>query len=77
MTVAIEAGMQLSLKVGGNFAIIGPTGIDIRSTLVNINSGGTAGSGAGAQSQPRTKRRRPRPPNPIWRMIPNLKKSGD
>jgi type VI secretion system secreted protein VgrG len=45
MTVVIEAGMQLTLKVGGNFVNISPVGVDIFGTLVNINSGGAAGSG--------------------------------
>jgi type VI secretion system secreted protein VgrG len=47
-TVVIEAGTQLSLKVGGNFIDINPTGIAIKGTLVLINSGGAAGSGTGA-----------------------------
>jgi type VI secretion system secreted protein VgrG len=40
--------MQLSLKVGGNFIDIGPTGVTIMGTMVLINSGGAAGSGAGS-----------------------------
>ncbi len=48
MTCVIEAGMQLSLKVGGNFIDIGPAGVSISGTMVNINSGGSAGSGKGA-----------------------------
>ncbi len=46
MTVVIEAGMQLSLKVGGNFVDISPDGVAISGTLVLINSGGAAGSGS-------------------------------
>ena len=48
MNVVIEAGMQLTLKVGGNFVNISQMGVDIQGMLVNINSGGAAGSGAGA-----------------------------
>jgi type VI secretion system secreted protein VgrG len=48
MTSVIEAGMQLTLKVGGNFITISPVGVTIVGTLVMINSGGAAGSGAGS-----------------------------
>jgi len=48
MNVVVEATMQLTLKVGGNFVSITPMGVDIFGTLVNINSGGSAGSGPGA-----------------------------
>ena len=48
MNVVVEAGLQLTLKAGSNFVSIGPTGVDIFGTLVNINSGGAAGSGSGA-----------------------------
>jgi type VI secretion system secreted protein VgrG len=48
MTMILEAGMQLSLKVGGNFIDIGPAGVSIFGTMVNINSGGSAGSGCGS-----------------------------
>jgi type VI secretion system secreted protein VgrG len=47
-TVIIEAGTQLSLKVGGNFIDISSSGINIVGTLVGINSGGAAGSGPGS-----------------------------
>jgi type VI secretion system secreted protein VgrG len=50
MVVVVEAGMQLSLKAGANFIDIGPAGISIQGTLVNINTGGAAGSGSGAQA---------------------------
>ena len=46
-TLILEAGLQLSLKVGGNFVDIGPAGVTIMGTTVKINSGGAAGSGAG------------------------------
>lgn len=48
MTLVIESGLQLSLKVGGNFIDINQAGIFIQGTLVNINSGGAAGTGSGS-----------------------------
>ena len=40
--------MQLTLKGPGGFIDINAGGIDIVGTLVNINSGGSAGSGSGS-----------------------------
>ena len=51
MCMVLEAGMQLSLKVGGNFVDIGPAGVAINGTMVMINSGGAAGSGAGCKPE--------------------------
>lgn len=51
MTVVIEAGMELSLKGAGGFVDIGPAGVTIQGTLVNINSGGSAASGSGPNVQ--------------------------
>ena len=48
MTVVIEAGTELCLKVGGNFIDINPSGVSIVGTMVMINSGGSAGSGCGS-----------------------------
>jgi type VI secretion system secreted protein VgrG len=48
MNVVIEAGIQLTIKAGSSFVDIGPAGVSITGTMVNINSGGAAGSGAGA-----------------------------
>jgi type VI secretion system secreted protein VgrG len=49
-TMVLEAGTQLSLKVGGNFVDISSSGVTIMGTMVQINSGGSAGSGsAGSQ----------------------------
>jgi type VI secretion system secreted protein VgrG len=44
MNVVIEAGVQITLKVGGNFIDINPAGVVIQGTMVLINSGGSAGS---------------------------------
>jgi type VI secretion system secreted protein VgrG len=49
MKVVIEAGVQLTIKAAGGFIDIGPAGISIVGTLVNINSGGSPGAGSGAQ----------------------------
>ena len=48
MKVIVEASTQISLKVGGNFVDIGPSGVTIQGTTVKINSGGSAGSGSGS-----------------------------
>jgi type VI secretion system secreted protein VgrG len=50
-TCVIEAGTQLSLKVGGNFIDINSGGIFIKGSAVMINSGGAAGSGSGASPE--------------------------
>ena len=51
MKVVIEAGLQLTIKGPGGFVDIGPAGVTIQGTLVNINSGGSAGSGSGSSPQ--------------------------
>ena len=48
MKAVIEAGMQLTIKGPGGFVDIGPAGVTIQGTLVNINSGGAAGAGSGS-----------------------------
>lgn len=48
LNVVIESGVQLTLKVGGNFVNISPVGVTIQGTMVLINSGGAAGSGGGS-----------------------------
>ncbi|MEZ6138322.1 MAG: type VI secretion system tip protein TssI/VgrG [Pirellulaceae bacterium] len=47
MKVIIEAGVQISLVGPGGFIDIGPAGVSISGLMVNINSGGAAGSGSG------------------------------
>lgn len=46
--VVIESQSKITLKVGGNFVCIHGGGVDIMGTVVNINSGGSAGNGVGA-----------------------------
>ena len=45
MKIILEAGTQITLKVGGNFVDIGPAGVTIVGTMVLINSGGAPGVG--------------------------------
>ena len=42
--IVIEPGMEITLKVGGNFVKIDPAGITVQGSLVKINAGGAAGS---------------------------------
>jgi type VI secretion system secreted protein VgrG len=48
-TLVLESGTTLSLKVGGNFITIDASGIAIKGTMVQINTGGAAGTGSGAE----------------------------
>ena len=48
MKVVIEAGLQMTIKGPGGFVDIGPAGVTIQGTMVNINSGGAAGVGSGS-----------------------------
>ena len=53
MNVVIEGATGVCLKVGGNFVTVDPSGVAIKGTLVQINSGGAALSGsAGALVSP-------------------------
>jgi len=51
VSAVIEAGVDLTLKVGGNFIDINPAGVFITGTMVFINSGGSAGSAPDASPQ--------------------------
>ncbi len=51
MKFILEAGTQISLKAGGSFIDIGPGGVSIKGAMVNINSGGSAGSGSGVSAE--------------------------
>lgn len=42
--IVVESTAQVTLKVGGNFVDVGPSGVTIVGTMVKINSGGAAGS---------------------------------
>ncbi len=59
MKIILEAGSQISLVGPGGFIDIGPSGVTIQGTMVNINSGGSAGSGKGCKPKKPKKARRP------------------
>lgn len=59
----IEAGTEVSLKGAGGFIDIGPTGVTIQGTMVNINSGGSAGSGTSASPKDPTAPTDPKEPD--------------
>ena len=44
-----EAGTELTIKAGGSFIKIDPSGVTINGAKVKINSGGSPGSGSGAR----------------------------
>jgi type VI secretion system secreted protein VgrG len=50
--IVLDAGAEISLKVGGAFVDISAMGVSIKGTLVNINSGGSASSGTAAAPDP-------------------------
>ncbi|MBC7927679.1 MAG: type VI secretion system tip protein VgrG [Bryobacteraceae bacterium] len=50
MNVVLEASTGLTIKVGGNFITINSSGIQIKGTMVLINSGGSALSGSAGSS---------------------------
>jgi type VI secretion system secreted protein VgrG len=66
MKVIVEAGTQVSLKAGGSFVDVGPAGVTIQGTMVNINSGGSAGSGSGSS-----------PASPEWPQEAGLAEPGE
>ena len=49
--LVIEAAKDLTIKGPGGFIRIDASGITIKGTMVNINSGGSAGSGAGSSPE--------------------------
>lgn len=65
MKVVIEAGLQLTIKAGGGFVDIGPAGVTIQGTLVNINSGGAAGVGSGSQPTSPQDAKKAEPKEPV------------
>ena len=44
--IVLESPMMVSLVCGGNFVTVGPSGVDIKGIMVNVNSGGSKGSGS-------------------------------
>jgi type VI secretion system secreted protein VgrG len=51
ITGVIECGTELTLKAGGSFIRLGPSGIKIVGVDVGINSGGSPGNGTGANPE--------------------------
>ncbi len=49
--VVLESATMVSLVCGGNFVTVGPSGVDIKGILVNVNTGGTKGSGSAISPQ--------------------------
>jgi type VI secretion system secreted protein VgrG len=47
MKVVIEGGLEVTLKGPGGFVKVDPMGVTLQGNIVNINSGGAAGSGSG------------------------------
>jgi type VI secretion system secreted protein VgrG len=45
----LEAGTELTIKAGGSFIKLDPSGVTIKGAKVKINSGGSPGSGSGAR----------------------------
>jgi type VI secretion system secreted protein VgrG len=50
-TIVLEADSKLTLKVGGSFITLESSGIAIKGTKVEINTGGSAGTGSGASPE--------------------------
>jgi type VI secretion system secreted protein VgrG len=45
----LEAGTELTIKAGGSFIKIDPSGVTINGAKIKLNSGGSPGSGSGAR----------------------------
>jgi type VI secretion system secreted protein VgrG len=50
--IVLESTTQVSLVCGGNFITLSAAGVDIKGMMVNVNSGGSAGSGSDISPQP-------------------------
>jgi type VI secretion system secreted protein VgrG len=49
--IVLESPVMVSLVCGANFITLGPAGIDIKGTMVNVNTGGSKGSGSAISPQ--------------------------
>lgn len=47
----LEAGAEITLKVGGSFMKIDPSGVTLVGPSIKMNSGGSPGSGSGWAGQ--------------------------
>ena len=79
MKVIIEAGVQLSLVGPGGFVDIGPAGVTIQGIMVNINSGGAAGSGQGCnpEAPEPAAEAAPTQPSMAWNSTSGMKSAPD
>jgi type VI secretion system secreted protein VgrG len=50
--IVLESTTQVSLVCGGNFITLSAAGVDIKGTMVNVNTGGSKGSGSAIKPQP-------------------------
>lgn len=64
-SIVLEAGVKLSLKVGGNFVDVSVAGVAINGTPVLINSGGAAGAGAGCSPKKPDDVKKAEPKEPV------------
>ncbi len=55
MGVVIGGMKELTLKVGGSFVKIDPSGVTIKGPMIKLNSGGSAGKGKMGKAQPAAK----------------------
>src|SRR5690606_6279672 len=47
----IEAGAEITLKAGGSFVKIDPSGVALGGASIKLNAGGAAGKGSGQKVQ--------------------------
>lgn len=52
LQIVVEASVGLTLKVGGNFITIDPSGVAVKGTLIQLNSAGAALSGSPGSAVP-------------------------
>ena len=45
--IVLEAGSELTLKVGGSFVKVEPSGVTLVGPTIKMNSGGSPGNGSG------------------------------
>ncbi|QHJ00978.1 type VI secretion system tip protein VgrG [Xylophilus rhododendri] len=57
--IAIESATTITLKAGASFIQLGPDGVTIQGTMVNINPGGAGGPAKPAQTSKPTKPKEP------------------
>jgi type VI secretion system secreted protein VgrG len=50
--MVIEAGLEITLKAGGSFIKLDPSGITLVGPMVKINAGGAPGNGSGITIKP-------------------------